>query len=170
MSSSAALDRPGVRKTTATAPRDSLQHRCSVFLDLAESYFTVKDTKKGLEMLGEADVQFRGTSQAPRVILARAENLIAAGSSQPTVVIELLQTVGMDVPDFYYLAQEKLAGFYLKLGMQKEFIVQHERLFVQMGETPAAAVLLGNAYLKVPMVQYTCLSVLLSFRSFCGIC
>ncbi|OQV18038.1 Tetratricopeptide repeat protein 21B [Hypsibius exemplaris] len=131
---------------------DSLHDRCTVYLDLIQTCLAVRDPKSAVQLLADAEKVFRGTWQEPRVVMARAEHL-ATVSAKSKAVVDLLQSVQTEQPEYFYLAQEHLAGYYLKNGMQKEYVALCERLFLLMGETPTASVLLGNAYLRVPLAK-----------------
>ncbi|XP_055340616.1 tetratricopeptide repeat protein 21B-like [Paramacrobiotus metropolitanus] len=142
------LNKPGVSKYTPDTDY-TLSDRCSVFLALIQLCITTSQYTAAQDTLEVAFGVFKGTSQYPRLILAKADVLLAI-DSRSKAVISLLNSVGPEMEDSYYRTQEKLAGYYLANGMPNEYAELYENLHAAMKDKIAAAVMLGEAYLRVP--------------------
>lgn len=147
---SAVLDWRGVRKYSIEA-RYSLQDRCTVFLALSEIYLKLKRAEKVKAVLQLAADIFKETAQEPRIILARAEALIAEEPASKAA-INLLETVDPEKKEYYFRAQERIAATYLRNGDRDKYAEIYEELYSAMGETITATVMLGEAYMRIPQV------------------
>ena len=88
----------------------SLHDRCSIFVDLASVYISLKKTRDGLSVLKDATKEFKGTSVEVRLVVAKAE--MALDNNNVKMALKLLNQVPQDSPAYMKALRVK-ASVYL---------------------------------------------------------
>eukprot|EP00742_Colponemidia_sp_Colp-10_P005614 GILJ01006001.1.p1 GENE.GILJ01006001.1~~GILJ01006001.1.p1 ORF type:complete len:1335 (+),score=250.67 GILJ01006001.1:335-4006(+) len=150
----AAINLPGVKKALPTNTsgrknrvlRLTVQDRASIFVMLASIYTRLNRVTDANKLVQDAIVQFAGTTEEVRVLIANSE--LAMKKGEPETALNMLRTLPPDNPH-YAKAKLAMAEIHLKHRNDRKSYARCFGELVEKNPTVSNYMLFGEALMKI---------------------
>ncbi|XP_034444059.1 tetratricopeptide repeat protein 21B-like [Hippoglossus hippoglossus] len=147
-----AMSLPGVHragslsKSKSNKTELSISDCVSVFLELAEALRLKGMKHEAAKVIQDAIIEFSGTPEKPRVIIADADLALFRGDSE--MALSMLRSICPKQP-YYIQAKEKMADIYLNHRKDKKLYASCYKEIVRKMPSCHTYLLLGDAYVTI---------------------
>ncbi|XP_053283448.1 tetratricopeptide repeat protein 21B-like [Pleuronectes platessa] len=124
----------------------SISDCVSVFLELAEALRLKGMTHEAVKVIQDALIEFSGTPEKPRVIIADADMALFRGDSE--MALSMLRSICPKQP-YYIQANEKMADIYLNHRNDPKLYTSCYKEMARKMPSCQTFILLGDAYMTI---------------------